>query len=381
MNFSVLLSAISKQLGEVASIAGSAPNKEDITQNILISAENGVLTLKATNYNIELITVINEVTIESEGRITVSANKLKEIISNLDQNSVVKFEFDPDKSVLRLSTPVTSFEIRTRAADDFPSFDVENIEQTIVLQQKQLKNLIDSSLFCVSNEDFRDYLKGIRLELNAGKLDVFTSDGHRMAILELKLEGQTVQNASGSFGAIITKRCASQLSKILEDNAESTVSLQFTKNAVLTTCNNYSLASKLINCGYPNVRAIIPKVIDKSVIIPKEQFSALIKQVSVLSSKRVNGITFNFGEGLVNFRAENSEHEISTASMALPGAQDPIEISLNAQYVRDVLGAIKGSDNVVFCFSNPIINVMIKPENEVNDCGIKASYIISKVVV
>ena len=301
MNFTVLLSAVIKQLGEVASIAGSAPNKEDITQNILICAENGVLTLKATNYNIELITVINEVTIESEGRITVNAKKIKEILGNLDPNVLVNFEYIADKALLKISTPVSNFEIRTRAADDFPSFDVENIDQTIVVQQKQLKNLIDSSIFCVSNEDFRDYLKGIRLELLNGKLDVFTSDGHRMAVIELKLEGQTVQNPSGTFGAIITKSCAQQLSKILEESAESTVTLQFTKNAVLTTCNNYSLASKLINCGYPNVRAIIPKSIDKSVLVPKDELSALIKQISVLSSKRANGITFNFGDGLVRF--------------------------------------------------------------------------------
>ena len=381
MNFTVLLSAVIKQLGEVASIAGSAPNKEDITQNILICAENGVLTLKATNYNIELITVINEVTIESEGRITVNAKKIKEILGNLDPNVLVNFEYIADKALLKISTPVSNFEIRTRAADDFPSFDVENIDQTIVVQQKQLKNLIDSSIFCVSNEDFRDYLKGIRLELMNGKLDVFTSDGHRMAVIELKLEGQTVQNPSGTFGAIITKSCAQQLSKILEESAESTVTLQFTKNAVLTTCNNYSLASKLINCGYPNVRAIIPKSIDKSVLVPKDELSALIKQISVLSSKRANGITFNFGDGLVRFRAENSEHEVSTGSMLLPGAQDPIEISLNAQYVREVLGAIKGSDNVLFCFGNPIINVLIKPEKEENECGVKSSYIISKVLI
>ena len=67
--------------------------------------------------------------------------------------------------------------------------------------------------------------------------------------------------------------------------------------------------------------------------------------------------------------------------MPLPGAQDPIEISLNAQYVREVLGAIKGSDNVLFCFGNPIINVLIKPEKEENECGVKSSYIISKVLI
>ena len=78
-----------------------------------------------------------------------------------------------------------------------------------------MKSIIDSSVFCVSNEDFRDYLKGIRFELNGSKLEIFTSDGHRMAILETQLANQT---SSGSFGAIITKKCAAQLSKILNDS-------------------------------------------------------------------------------------------------------------------------------------------------------------------
>lgn len=71
---------------------------------------------------------------------------------------------------------------------------------------------------------------------------------------------------------------------------------------------------------------------------------------------------------------------ILTVSLALPDAQSNIEISLNAQYVREVLGVIK-TDNVLFCFSQPMIHVLIKPETEVNDLGVKASYIISKVVV
>lgn len=138
--------------------------------------------------------------------------------------------------------------------------------------------------------------------------------------------------------------------------------------------------SKLINCGYPNVRTVIPKTIDSIISIPKDTFTNLIKQVSVLSSKRVNGVTFTFGGGQVTLRSENSEHEVATASLALPDAQSNIEISLNAQYVREVLGVIK-TDNVLFCFSQPMIHVLIKPETEVNDLGVKASYIISKVVV
>ena len=376
MKFSITLSSISKQLSEVASIACSAPNKEDITQNILINVTGNELTFKATNYNIELQTKIPVMDVVSEGETTVNAVKLKDTLANLDINSDVVFELANEKLIISNSS--VSFEIRARSSKDFPSFEIDNIVQSIVLKQKQLKNIIDSSSFCVSNEDFRDYLKGVRFELNGTKLEIFTSDGHRMAILETNLDNQ--EPTSAPFGAILTKRCATQLSKILDDNGESEVTLSFTKNAVLTTCNNYSLVSKQIICGYPNVRTVIPRTIDTQLSIPRESFSNLIKQVSVLSSKRINGVTFNFGNGKVDLRCENSEHEVATASLDLPDAQTPIEISLNSQYVREVLNVLK-SENVLFCFSQPMAQVMIKPDTEENEFGIKSSYIISKVVV
>ncbi|MBE6423466.1 MAG: DNA polymerase III subunit beta [Succinivibrio sp.] len=376
MKFRVLLSNLKKQLDEVAGIAGTAPNKEDITQNILINVSENMLNLKATNYNIELKTIIPLDDVESDGEITVNANKLRDTLSNLDINSVVSITLDEDKNVLVISDGNTSFEIRTRSSIDFPSFELEDIEQEISIKQCLLKSIIDSSVFCVSNEDFRDYLKGIRFELNGSKLEIFTSDGHRMAILETQLANQT---SSGSFGAIITKKCAAQLSKILNDSGESEVVLKFTKNAVRTSCNNFSLASKLINCGYPNVRTVIPKSIDTTISIPRVTFNKLIQQVSVLSSKRVNGVSFSFGNGKVDLRSENSEHEVATASLVLPDAQTPIEISLNGQYVRDVLNVIK-TDNVLFCFSQPMLNVLIKSDSSDNN-ELNASYIISKVVV
>ena len=347
-----------------------------ITQNILINVTGNELTFKATNYNIELQTKIPVMDVVSEGETTVNAVKLKDTLANLDINSDVVFELANEKLIISNSS--VSFEIRARSSKDFPSFEIDNIVQSIVLKQKQLKNIIDSSSFCVSNEDFRDYLKGVRFELNGTKLEIFTSDGHRMAILETNLDNQ--EPTIAPFGAILTKRCATQLSKILDDNGESEVTLSFTKNAVLTTCNNYSLVSKQIICGYPNVRTVIPRTIDTQLSIPRESFSNLIKQVSVLSSKRINGVTFNFGNGKVDLRCENSEHEVATASLDLPDAQTPIEISLNSQYVREVLNVLK-SENVLFCFSQPMAQVMIKPDTEENEFGIKSSYIISKVVV
>ncbi|MEF2914125.1 MAG: hypothetical protein U0O25_07415, partial [Succinivibrio sp.] len=177
MKFSVLLSDIKEPINSVTSIAGSSLNKDDITKNIYFEVKDNKLILKANNYNIEMQSCVSLQNVESEGVITVNANKIKDTLSNLDPSSLVDFYFNENKNTLEIKTSKVSYELRTQSAVNFPTFDRDCVVQTIKLKQKQLKSIIDSSLFCVITEDFRDYLKGIRFEFNGKNLDIYTSDG------------------------------------------------------------------------------------------------------------------------------------------------------------------------------------------------------------
>ncbi len=379
MKFSVLLSDIKEPINSVTSIAGSSLNKDDITKNIYFEVKDNKLILKANNYNIEMQSCVSLQNVESEGVITVNANKIKDTLSNLDPSSLVDFYFNENKNTLEIKTSKVSYELRTQSAVNFPTFDRDCVVQTIKLKQKQLKSIIDSSLFCVITEDFRDYLKGIRFEFNGKNLDIYTSDGHRLTMLRTSVEQeQTV--ASGIFGAIIPKQGAAQLASIIKEDSETEVELTFSKNNVFTSCNGYVLASKLINCSYPDIRKAIPDNIQTEYLLPKAELTNLIRQVSVLASKRVNGVTFNFSNGRLDLRAENSEHELSCATLEDPGISDVTEIALNGSYVVDVLKIIK-SEKVRLCFTNPASSVLIKPETDELEEGITGAFVISRVVV
>lgn len=84
MKFSVLLSDIKEPINSVTSIAGSSLNKDDITKNIYFEVKDNKLILKANNYNIEMQSCVSLQNVESEGVITVNANKIKDTLSNLD---------------------------------------------------------------------------------------------------------------------------------------------------------------------------------------------------------------------------------------------------------------------------------------------------------
>ena len=376
MKFTLPLVSFIKHLTQVSSVAGSPSGKDDITQNVLISVKNNELTFKCTVYSIEMSVVIPGIAdVQSEGSTTVNAAKLRDSCKNLDQSALVTFDYDENNEVLLVSSGTAQFQIRTRNAMEFPSFEQEDIEQKVVLKQKQLKSIIDKSIFCISNEDFREYLKGMRFEADGENISVFTSDGHRMAILETTVDTPVSQ----AFGSVLTRRCAAELAKILSDS-EDPVELIFTKNAVSTSCNGYTLTSKLLICGYPNVRAVIPKSVDISVEVPRNNLKLAISRVNVLSSKRVNAVNLVFNNDKLNLKSENSEHEVATESLNISYNLNPIDMSLNASYVAEVLNAIT-TENVRFCFTNPIINTLIEPCETVDDNGVRARYIISRVVV
>lgn len=378
MLFTVLLSDIQKQLFEIAGIAGNSPkNKEDITQNVYIEATNNQLICRATDYYLELESVFPLSDLQTEGAITVDAVKVREALKSLDASTLVTFETDDEREILKIrSNDKSSYEIRTRAASAFPPFTHSKDYESIVLQQKQLKAIIDGSKLCIAQEDFRDYLRGLRLEASDNLLSAFSSDGHRMAIIEVQL----MQPVKSNFGAILTKKCVEELSKILDAASDVPVTLKFTNNTVSVDVNGYTLSSKLIVSPYPNVRTVVPKVIETMVDVPAAQLIKKIQQVAIMSSKRVNGVSFNFTKGVVQLRAENNEHEIATAELPIEYNGNDLEVSLNASYVVDALSCIKSAD-ARFKFSNPLVYLLLTPTEEYDEMGLKFLYVISKVVI
>jgi DNA polymerase-3 subunit beta len=379
MKFSVHLSEIIKQLKEVARLASSGSKKEDdITLNVLMKVQNHVLSIKSTDYNIELEASIPLADAEEDGVIAVNASKLVDVCSRNSNTDNVQFFDDETKGVLVINADNTVYEVWTRSAAEFPSFADEDEVQPLVLTQKQLKKLIDLSIFCVSNEDFREYLRGVRFEAEGNTLSVFSSDGHRMAILDTQIPTTVAQ----PLGALLTKQGTEQISSIIDGSSDSNVELKFTKNSVSVNCNGYSLKSKLITVPYPNVRNIVPTNMSNQVILPRKRFVELINRVSVLSSKRVNGVMFSFSEGKCDLKSENREHEVATHTESVPFSGAPIEIALNYMYINDCLSHLT-TDNVMIKFSEPLTSVVISPvfEKDPTPDEVQTQYIISKIVL
>ena len=126
------------------------------------------------------------------------------------------------------------------------------------------------------------------------------------------------------------------------------------------------------------MRGVLPREIGSVVPVSRAMLKSEISKVSVLSSKRVNGVNLLFTPGFLNLRAENSEHEVATSQMPINYQGQELDVTLNAAYVNEVLTAMD-SEEVNFMFPNPVICVQLQPITA--DADVKTTYIISRVVV
>ncbi len=379
MKFQAPVASFMRPLQQLAAIAGGNANEDDIAHKILMVVADNHLFLRTTDYKIELSFTV-EVAVEKEGRLAVDAQKFREACSRLDSNAIVSFSYDEIEEILTISSAATLFNIRTITADDFPLIEQEEVDHTIELTAGQLRAAIERSIFCIPSDDFRDYLKGMRLEAEGSMLAVITSDGHRISINETPLN----QSISDSFGLTLLKHCASELYKIVQNAGnEDIVKLSFSKNLINTTINNYHLTSKLNINPYPNVRVVIPKSYSLEIVVNREELKKTLSRVAVLSAKKIRPVTLKFEPGKILLSCENPEHETASDVMPLPSYDgDPVEITLNASYVIDTLNGLSFSENAVFNFVNAsqIAGALITPEKQ-DDSGVKTSYFIARIVV
>ena len=378
MKFSIPLIQLNKHIQQLASICPSDSSKSgDVSQCVLFDVTRDTLTLKTTDYSIEVTCRLPISDVSSTGSMAINAAKLVGLCSKLDASSQVTFELDEDSSTLTVSSGTSRSKLRARSGDDFPSFPFDETEQRIPVSQRVLRQLIENSIFCIATDDFRDYLRGLRLEIFESALTAFASDSHRLAIIETELEAK----AATPVMITVTQKFAYELTKILEQSDEG-IELMVSSNKIGIHCNQYTVLSNLIVCDYPQVRSIIPKKYGYNVGLPVKQLKALVSRVSVLSSRRVNGVTFHFESNLLSLHARNSEHEEGSDQLVISYDAKPFDITLNASYVNRILDAMPTPDFVMRCPAD-ISSAMFEPDynNKDKSPDIRQRYLVSRIII
>ena len=148
-----------RPLGHVQSVV-ERRNTIPILANVVLRAEDGQLSLTATDMDMDIATEVGCAVVTS-GTVTTSAHMLYDITRKLPDGAEV--ELTVADGHVNINAGRSSFRLPTLPVEDFPAISSNDLPVNFTLTAVDLRDLVDTTRFAISNEETRYYLNGIYL--------------------------------------------------------------------------------------------------------------------------------------------------------------------------------------------------------------------------
>jgi DNA polymerase-3 subunit beta len=338
-----------------------------ILSNVLIAAKGDGITLTATDLEIG-VRGGYKADVKAEGGLTISARKLFEIVRELPSDEVTIESTENNWAVV--TSGKSEFKFTGLAVEEFPELPAVEEAGFFTMKRDTMREFIKRAIFAAADNDTRYVLNGIYMALKKSSggigFEVVGTDGHRLAVIEKKVEAE-VSDGVEDISAIIPKKSASELRKLLgEDGDEEggTFEMALTKNHIVFKSGSTYMVSRLIEGSYPNYSQVIPADNDKQATVSREALVSTLRRVSLLSRERTHAVKFEFGteEGTV-ISSQNPEMGEAREVLDMEYSSDAIEVGFNAKYLLDALN-VMGSEKVNLLLKDSLSPCVVSEEGD-----------------
>ena len=338
MNFTIDRNSLLKPLGHVSSVV-ERRNTIPILSNVLIETNSSKVSFTATDMDMDIVEETSCI-VSSQGKVTLAAHTLYDIVRKLPDGSEVKIELKEFN--VEVSAGKSKFILPTLPVDDYPI--MTNIEKNyeFTVQSIDLANLIDNTKFAISSEETRYYLNGIFLHVpdsNKGKLRAVATDGHRLAQAEIPLPN----GAKDMSGIILPRKAVGEIRK-LTDETDGEIKIIVSNNKAQFIFPNSILTTKLIDGSFPDYQRVIPRENLNKLIVSNSEFSKAIDRVSTVAMEKSRAVKLSLSNNLVSLNVNS--HDVGNASedLEIEYNHDSLEIGFNSKYLLDIASQIQSKE-------------------------------------
>lgn len=198
----------------VSIVSRAVPSKTtmSILECVLIDASTGSIKLTANDMELGIETTIEGEIIE-KGIIALEARLFSDIVRKLPDNDII-IETKENHQVV-ISCEKAKFNLSGKSGEDFTYLPFIEKEDFITVAQFTLKNVIQQTIFSISDNETNKLMTGELFEINGSELKVVALDGHRIAIRKIDLK-----DTYNTQKVIVPGKTLNDISKILSGDAE-----------------------------------------------------------------------------------------------------------------------------------------------------------------
>jgi DNA polymerase-3 subunit beta len=290
------------------------------------------------------------------GSTTVFCDKFLGILSSIPEGELA-FEQTENKITIKPNNKKIKFQLKSIASDKFPEFSVANDVLSFELPVKEFKEMVNQTVFAVSDDETRYFMNGVFFEKQGDSLIMVATDGRRLAFIQ-KNVGSSIPDFTG---IIIPPKALNILTRRAGD--EGPLNFGVTDKSIFIRFGSYQLSSVLIEGQFPNYRRVIPESQSFSFKVNRFEMLEALKRVSLLVEQKSHRVYLGLGSGMISISSEESD--IGTAKEDIPCQYEGEEVSiaLNYRYIEEPF-KIMNEDTISVHFTDPKRAITIQPVPE-----------------
>ncbi len=335
-------------------------NTIPVLSNILFeaNAETSTVKLIATNLEVGMSTEL-PVSETTGGSITVPAQKMFEILRELP-DAPVTLTID-DSNWITLECSSANFKLAGLPKTDFPELPELPAQDTLVLQQSVLREMIARTVFAVSHDESRYALTGVLFSIAQQEISMIATDGHRLAVTK---SPHNLDRADETLEVIIPLKAITEVKKLCD--TDDPISINLGENQIAFQKESTILVSRLIDAQFPDYRQVVPSESGQIVTMEKEKLHHALRRVALLCSD-TRLIKFAVSNGELHLSSNDPNLGEAAESISVEYTGDDLPIGFNARYVLDFLSVIAG--NTVQLGLNDSLSPGVFTSNANEDAG------------
>lgn len=313
-----------------------------IVQDVKIVASNKGIEFFGTDLDTGIHYFVeaakDNVEIEEEGVLLLSAHKLYEIVNVIESD---KFNMSSDGFSGSIQLHNSYFKVVGAEPSDYPDFPRFDDKSIIVITGRDIKKVIERVSFVI-DPTAGHVLSGALLSIEDNTLIMSGSDGARLSVARAKC----INERSKRISIIIPVKALNIIEKIIGEDKK--VLLNIDENQFRLKTDNLMFFTRLIEGKYPNYEDVLSKEPDRKAKVSMKSLLLAIKKVSILAgSDKIRPIKMGFSEDKVKLYSSSLGLGEASVELDIEYKGKPFTTSFNATFFEDVLRVLDSSEVVL----------------------------------
>jgi len=315
-----------------------ARTPKPVLQCVKLTAADDRVTVAATDLEVAIRYVDEQVQIEQAGEAVVSADRLRDIVRE-SVDDTLAIEVSADMAHIRGQD--SHFKIFTQKPGDFPPVPDFEGEANLEMTGGLLKKMVGQTIFSAAKESTRYAFNGVLLTAGSRKIELVSTDGRRLAMAK----GDLVSDKLGKTGAkaIIPAKALSLLDKLIDD-PEETIGIQVRENQAIFHSPSATLTTNLVEGQFPPYEDVIPKDCDKKMTAATADFLSAIRRAALLTTEDSKGVRMQFSRKGLVLTSRSPDAGEATINFPCKYEGADMEIGFNPHFMVEALKVVDNDE-------------------------------------